>query len=150
MNLRIEPVDAANREAVLSLRPATGQEGFVETVAECLAEARSQSAWRPVAILCGEEVVGFAMYGFFAGYAPAGRVWMDRLLIGDKHQGKGYGRAAMRLLIERLAQEYGRGEVYLSVVEGNAAALALYASLGFAPNGERDVHGEKVMVLIPQ
>ena len=36
--------------------------------------------------------------------------------------------------------------VYLSVIEGNDAAIALYQKFGFQFNGERDVHQEKVMV----
>ena len=92
--LRILPVGPENRAACLGLRTAPGQEGFVESVEDCLREAQGYGAWRPVALLRGEEVVGFAMYGFFPMYKPAGRVWLDRLLIGAAHQGRGYGRRA--------------------------------------------------------
>ena len=83
--LRILPVGPENRAACLGLRTAPGQEGFVESVEDCLREAQGYGAWRPVALLRGEEVVGFAMYGFFPMYKPAGRVWLDRLLIGAAH-----------------------------------------------------------------
>ena len=86
------------------------------------------------------------MYGFFPMYLPAGRVWMDRLLIDKRFQHKGYGKAAMQLLLEQLKAEYGDQPVYLSVVPGNDTARKLYASLGFLELKEKDVHGESVMI----
>ena len=84
--LRILPVGPENRAACLGLRTAPGQEGFVESVEDCLREAQGYGAWRPVALLRGEEVVGFAMYGLFPEEGSAGRVWLDRLLIDQKRQ----------------------------------------------------------------
>ena len=78
MQLRLEPVTQENRLAVLGLRAGTGQEGFVETVSACLDEAAQRADWRPMAIYDGTAVVGFAMYGYFWEYPPAGRVWQSR------------------------------------------------------------------------
>lgn len=148
MNLRFEPVTPQNRAALLSLRPAPGQEGFVEPVADCLAEAGRRACWRPVGIYDGAVPVGFAMYGFFWEYPPLGRLWLDRLLIDARFQGRGLGAAALAGLLDRLSQEYPRRRrVYLSVVEENAAAARLYQSFGFHFTGERDVHDEAVMCL---
>ena len=63
-----------------------------------------------------------------------------------QHQGRGYGRAALGLLLARLRAEYGNRDVYLSVVAGNEAAARLYASFGFVRTGEKDVGGEEVYV----
>ena len=145
MQLRLEPVTQENRLAVLSLRAGTGQEGFVETVSACLDEAAQRADWRPMAIYDGTAVVGFAMYGYFWEYPPAGRVWLDRLLIDAARQGRGYGRAAVASLLARLAEEYGPRDIYLSVVDGNTAAARLYEAFGFVFTEERDVHGEHVM-----
>ena len=121
MQLRLEPVTQENRLAVLGLRAGTGQEGFVETVSACLD-------------------------GYFWEYPPAGRVWLDRLLIDAARQGRGYGRAAVASLLARLAEEYGPRDIYLSVVDGNTAAARLYEAFGFVFTEERDVHGEHVML----
>ena len=147
MQLRLEPVTQENRLAVLSLRAGTGQEGFVETVSACLDEAAQRADWRPVAIYDGTAVVGFAMYGYFWEYPPAGRVWLDRLLIDQRYQGQGYGKAAFTALLHRLYAEYPhRRKIYLSVIEANVPAICLYSQFGFQFTGELDTHGEKVMV----
>ena len=146
MQIVLKPITKQNRAEALALHVAKGQEGFVESVAQCLKEADEYDVWRPVALYVEGEMVGFAMYGFFPMYLPAGRVWMDRLLIDERFQHKGYGKAAMQLLLEQLKVEYGDQPVYLSVVPGNDMARKLYASLGFLELEEKDVHGENVMI----
>ena len=49
--------------------------------------------------------------------------------------------------LERLEREYHKKRIYLSVVEANRPAAALYESFGFRFTGERDTHGERVMCL---
>lgn len=146
MDVHLKSIDATNLNAALTLHPSDGQDGFVESVAQCLHEASRRRCWRPVAIYDGETVVGFAMYGFFWEYLPRGRVWLDRLLIDARYQSCGYGRAAMELLLRRLPEEYHRSRIYLSVYPQNNRAIALYQSLGFRFNGQKDTHGEDVMV----
>ena len=101
MKIRLEPVTVASRAAVERVEPAPGQGGGVESVAECLAEADRRRCWRPVGVYDGDALIGFAMYGFFWEYLPFGRLWLDRLLIDRRFQGRGYGRAALAALLER-------------------------------------------------
>ena len=137
MKIRLEPVTVASRAAVERLETAPGQEGFVESVAECLAEADRRRCWRPVGVYDGDALIGFAMYGFFWEYLPFGRLWLDRLLIDRRFD----------RMLERLEREYHKKRIYLSVVEANRPAAALYESFGFRFTGERDTHGERVMCL---
>ena len=90
MKIRLEPVTVASRAAVERLETAPGQEGFVESVAECLAEADRRRCWRPVGVYDGDALIGFAMYGFFWEYLPFGRLWLDRLLIDRRFQGRDF------------------------------------------------------------
>lgn len=146
MDLYFKPVTSENREQVEALKTAPGQEGFIESVSECMKEADKRKCWRPVGIYDGSKLVGFAMYGFFWEYLPFGRVWMDRLLIDQNHQGKGYGKEALIKLLEQLHKEYRRKKIYLSVYPSNKQAIRLYQQLGFRFNGQHDTHGEEVMV----
>ena len=145
MKLQFIPVASANRDSILRLSPALGQESFLEPVADCLAEADKDRRWNPVGIYDGAQLVGFAMYGFFLEeYPPYGRLWMDRLLTDAAYQGKGYGKLALAGLLQRLAKEYPPQDIFLSVVPGNTAAASLYAQFGFIKTGEKDVHQEDV------
>lgn len=146
MQIEIEPVTPANREEACGLRVARGQEGFVESVEDCLREAGEIACWRPVLLRADGAAVGFAMYGYWEE-PPRGRVWLDRLLIDARCQGHGCASAALPALIRRLRELYGCDTLYLSVYEENKAAVRLYERFGFRFNGERDIHGEKVMVL---
>ena len=57
------------------------------------------------------------------------------------------GMLHMEIIQERLEREYHKKRIYLSVVEANRPAAALYESFGFRFTGEQDTHGERVMCL---
>ena len=147
MRYRIEPVTPQNRQKACGLHVALGQEGFIETVHECLMEAAEVPCWRPVLLCLEETAVGFAMYGLWEDEPPRGRVWLDRLLIDARYQGQGLATAFLPRLIRRIRKAYACGTLYLSVYPENRTAIRLYERFGFRPNGEREVHGEHVMVL---
>lgn len=146
MELTIRPATAQNRAALAALAASPAQAGFIEPVRDCLAEADALALWRPVGIYDGETAIGFAMYGLFADEGAHGRVWLDRFLIDHCHQGRGYGAAALRLLLGRLQAEYGVRDIFLSLYDENLAARALYEKHGFVQTDERDQNGEHVMV----
>lgn len=146
--MHLAPVTGENLAAVLALRVAPEQQRHIETTEECLGEATTSPRWRPMALYEEEALVGFAMYGAFPRWIGEGgeeQVWMDRLLIDQRYQGRGYGETALRLLLERLIAEYAPRWIYLSVYGDNAAAIALYRRYGFYFTGELDTKGELVM-----
>lgn len=153
MNLIIKEVNDQNHSEVLSLKVSKSQEGFIETVKECLDEASEFHVWRPVGIYDEDIIIGFAMYGFldetFDRHFANGneQVWFDRFLIDERYQGKGYGSLVLKLLIKRIYEEYECEKIYLSIYEDNEKALEMYKKIGFSFNGEYDTKGEKVMVL---
>lgn len=145
MNLVLKEIDEKNYEEILNLKVSKEQEGFIESTKKCLEEASELDLWRTVAI-CNEDVtIGFAMYGLFLDEGENGRVWLDRLMIDYRYQGKGYGRKSIDVLLKQLYREYSYNNVYLSVYEDNSNAINLYERLGFKFNGELDINGEKVM-----
>lgn len=148
MEIKILPVTEQTREEITALRILPEQRGYVETVEECLEEAAHNARWNPVGIYADEKPAGFAMYGFFEKkyYPPAGRLWLDRFLVDLHFQGKGIGKAAMEHMLGRLAAEYPQKDIYLSVIAGNDAAIHMYREFGFEFIGEKDIHGEDVMV----
>ncbi len=105
-----------------------------------IAEAYVEPAWTPLAIVAGEELVGFAMFGLDH---ETDRWRLMRFMIGAQQQGKGYGGAALRALIDLMGERHGCRETYLGYVPGNDVAERLCARVGFAPTGEIG-HGEIV------
>ncbi len=146
MILYIKPVTEENRTQVLHLHVAPNQKTFIETTAQCLAEADKESRWHPVAIYDEDTLVGFAMYGAFISPTKGECVWLDRFLIGEGFQHHGYGEQALVQLIDLLQEEYRCQRIYLSLYDDNTVAKALYQKHGFAFNGELDRNGERVMV----
>lgn len=94
--------------------------------------------WHPLAVRSGDEVVGFAMWG----YDPDdGHHWIGGLSMDAARQRQGLGRATVLALVEHL-RGLGATGVALSYAPSNTAAARLYASLGFVEDGEAD--GETV------
>ena len=143
--LQLELENNENRKEIEALTVFSEQASFIESVKDCLQEADELELWRPVGIYDGNTLVGFSMYGYFPEPAP-GQLWLDRLLIDRKYQGKGYGKQAVLALLSKLYMEYSSNTVYLSVYENNRHAIQLYQQLGFRFNGEYDAKGERIMV----
>lgn len=146
MELHFEPVTSENRRQIEALRIFPEQAGYIESVEECLQEADAYTEWRGVGIYDGFTLVGFAMYGHFKQLSSEGQLWLDRLLIDKRYQGKRYGETAVRMLLDLLQKEYRQEKVYLSVYDSNQAAIRLYEKIGFHFNGEFDTKGEKIMI----
>ncbi|MBD7908090.1 GNAT family N-acetyltransferase [Sporosarcina gallistercoris] len=146
MNLEIHDVTATNYRDILELKVAQSQKEYIETPYECLEESVEWKQFKPVGLYADGELVGFSMYGFFKGEGHNGRLWIDRLLIDERFQGRGLGTAFMRKLIETVSKEYGEQPIYLSVYPENEGAVRLYEKLGFKFIEERDVNGEHIMV----
>ncbi|MCF6137686.1 GNAT family N-acetyltransferase [Pseudalkalibacillus berkeleyi] len=141
MNVHFKDIDYTNEYLVRNLKLKPGQDQFIESVDECLEEANTYSAWRPVAIYNDDNIIGFAMYGSFGRNKDT---WIDRIMIDKQYQGKGLGRIAMRKLIKIVSKEYGVNVIYLSIIEENRIADRLYQSMGFEFINERDPNGELI------
>jgi diamine N-acetyltransferase len=62
--------------------------------------------------------------------------WIDDIMIDAAHQGKGYGREALNLVLRLIAGKYPRCEkIRLTCFRGNFNAAALYLSVGFVKTG---------------
>ena len=140
MDVSLEEVTRENLREVLALAVAPEQASYVATNAKSIAEAHFEpKAWYR-AIASGDELVGFVM---IYRDPEAGEFYVWRFMIDTRHQGRGYGRGAMELVLDE-ARRDGASEVTLSVVPGDHSALGFYARLGFEETGE--VHdGELVM-----
>ena len=137
MNVTLREITADNWRACVKLKVAPEQERFVASNVFSLAQSKYEPELIPMGIYDGEMMVGFLMYRPMD--FGVGRVWaIYRLMVAHDQQGKGYGRAGMVALLERLRAIPGYNAVLISFVPDNDAARKLYASLGFTDTGEVD------------
>jgi diamine N-acetyltransferase len=140
MNITFRPVTRENFSAVIELTVTPKQVDFVSSNLYSLAEASIEPSWTPLAIYAGDDLVGFALFG---RDDETGRWWIMRYMIDAQHQGRGYGTAALPMLIDLMVERHSCGEIFLGYDPGNDVAERLYARMGFAPTGEM-VGGEIV------
>ena len=141
MNITLRDIDEKNFIAVVGLKVADGQEGFVATNVFSIAQSKVCPHFNPQAIYCDDDPVGFALYG---RDPEKDSYWIVRLMIDAAHQGKGHGKAAIQELIARMSEQPDCTGVFLSFVPGNESAEALYRKVGFRPTGDLD-EGEIIM-----
>ena len=78
--------------------------------------------------------------------AETPRYFLWRFMIAAEHQGKGYGKAALDLLVAYVRTRPGASELQCSFVPGDAGPGAFYAKYGFVETGEV-THGEHIITL---
>lgn len=133
MPVTLRSLGEAERKAVVALTVADDQEDFVATNAESLEEADENPACVPLGIFVGDDLVGFAMYTLDA---DDGNWWIYRLMIDQRFQKRGYGRAGLRAVVERMSAIPGCDAIYLGVVRQNQVAAAFYRQEGFQETGQ--------------
>lgn len=144
VSISLGPITNDNVVPVIELMFKPEQKGFVSTNAKSLAQAYVNPHWTPLAIEADGVPVGFAMYGD----DEDGRAWLIRYMIDGAQQGKGYGKAALRLVLDRM-RAGGAETVYLSCDRRNETALRLYEAFGFAPNGETIEEWDEIVLVAP-
>ena len=136
MIITLRPITKDNWYAVYKLTTTltAEQQKFVAPNAYSLLEAFYDPDQRtePRAVYADETLVGFSMTYYDKEYNEH---WIDRLMIGGEFQGKGYGREAMRLILDNFRQNPDCEAVHISFVPENTVAKQLYSSLGFLDTG---------------
>jgi GNAT superfamily N-acetyltransferase len=151
VTITLREITEDNVRDVLALRLAPGQERFVSSVADSLAEAEEHPEGNPWfrAVYADDEPVGFVMLSWDVEPQPPdinGPWFLWKLLIDSRHQGKGYGREVVRQVVE-LVRSQGAAELLTSHVPGEGGPAGFYATLGFVPTGELDPDGEILLRL---
>jgi diamine N-acetyltransferase len=140
MTVSLQPVDASNWRAMIALQVNKNQETFVasplKSLAMCYARGwGDQYDYLPFVIRDDERgVVGYVT--LVCDPRSSDDYWIDDIMIDASHQGKGYGRQALDLVLRFMTARYQRcGTIRLSCFRGNTNAAALYESVGFVKTG---------------
>jgi diamine N-acetyltransferase len=130
-----------NEAAVRALTAVYGRGLFVVSASDSLDEAATSPDARPWyrAIYAGEQPVGFVMLSYNVpprNQRAPWRYFLWRLLIEARHQRRGYGHAAMTLVIDVVRGSPGATDLFTSVHPGEGGPAPFYRSLGFESTGE--------------
>lgn len=126
--IRLEDIDAGNWRIPLSV--SKDQEQYVASTTTILARAyayREQRS-RAFVIYNNETPVGMVLYH---DEDSLDAYIFSEILIDERFQGKGYGTAATKLVLDRMKEDGRYHKVVLCYIEGNDAAKKLYEQFGF-------------------
>ncbi len=138
----LKDLSSDNWEDCANLKLRTSQGGLIAPNLYSIAESKVEATFIPLVIYDGNTMVGFIMWGIDP---DDGEYWIYRLMVDEKYQGKGYGKAAVIEVLKRL-KDAGAGRVYVGYKPQNVVAASLLASLGFERTGQM-LQGEFVAKL---
>jgi diamine N-acetyltransferase len=144
--IRLERVTRENWQQVITLDIADEQRRFLETpsVLYAVAEVQFHPTYTAYALYDVETLVGFAIYGHLP--EDGTKWWIPLLIIDQRYQGKGYGRAAMQAIIKAVREGAPDcREIALNYKPDNTVAERLYLSAGFEKTDEIDERGQVTM-----
>lgn len=119
------------------LKVSKEQERYVSDAMKILARAYAFRNQRSYACIIYEEgePIGMALY-YDCDELQA--YDFSQLFIDERYQGRGYGKMAAKLILDRMRKDGKYSEVVLCYIEGNKAAKEMYEKLGFYHTGEAD------------
>ena len=141
MELSLRPIDKDNWEEAIQLKVKDGQKDFIASNLYSIAEVQFLDQFTACGVYDAEQMVGFTMFGVDS---DDDNYWIYRLMIDEMHQGKGYGNAAVKLVIEEIKRMNTTGIplIMIGYDKENEGARATYTKAGFveteiAPWGEQ-------------
>lgn len=119
------------------LKVSKEQERYVSDAMKILARAYAFRNQRSYACIIYEEgePIGMALY-YDCDELQA--YDFSQLFIDERYQGRGFGKEAAKLILDRMKRDGKYSEVVLCYIEGNKAAKEMYEKLGFYHTGEAD------------
>jgi diamine N-acetyltransferase len=147
----IRPVTIDNWNDLIKLKVREDQTHFVASNLYSIAQVQFGDEYEghwdlfPFGIFDDNEPVGFLMYALNFVH-PTHQAFIQRLMVDERFQGKGYGRFGMEKMLELFRGDERIKVAGISYEPHNEVARKLYASLGFVETGEI-FEGEEVAVV---
>ncbi len=126
----------------LDLKVAESQKTYVASSAVMLARAYAYREQRSRAFVIYDDETPVGM-GMYHDCSELGAYDLSQLFIDERYQGKGYGKASTKLVLDAMKQDGKYSKVVLCYIEGNDAAKKLYENFGFV---EIDRDGDEIIM----
>ena len=135
-NIGLEPLDVHNWLKICDLSVDEKQKSYFNIPnVYWIGISRYEEKTELFAIKHGEEYVGF----IGGGYDEDGVTgYINPLMIDERHQGKGYAKPAIKLMMQTLCDTLGVTTININHRKENVVAGSIYESLGFAVYGETE------------
>ena len=138
--IRLTDIDPGNWRAELAVSEA--QKPFVSDRAKLLARAYAYRA--RAFLICADDLpVGMGLY---YDEPELQSYDLSQMFIDARYQSRGYGKAAVRAILDELKADGQYDKVTLCYIEGNETARKLYESFGFV---EIDRDGDEIVMQLP-
>ncbi len=147
VNITIQELTKKNMYKCLNLKLADHQVDRIAPNVYSIAESKVNPNFTPYAIQLGDEVIGFVMTDYDPEEIEERKYWIPRFMIDVSYQRKGYGKEAMRQVIDMLKGNDDCHYIGLSTEPDNDTALQFYESLGFVNTGELLEESEVILLL---
>ena len=126
--IHLVAIDAGNWR--IPLRVSKEQERYVANTTTILARAYAYRNARSEAFFIYDNEIPIGM-GLYHDEESLNAYVFSELIIDKTFQGKGFGKAATKIILERMKNDGKYNKVVLCYIEGNNAAKTLYENFGF-------------------
>ncbi len=141
LNIELIDITSNNWINICCLHP--GKEGaeFVASNAFSIAQSFYEKGWVIKGIVRDDLLIGFTMFG----YSEEMKVYeLCRFMIDQHYQGLGYGKAALKVIIDSMFSLFKCTEIYLSTDPNNRRGKHIYEKFGFTSTGEICGEGDDI------
>ena len=140
--IRLKEVNEENYDECIALDVNEEQRAFVAPNIYSMAQAYIyRDTVKLFCIYAADTLVGFTMFNL---EKEKDEYWICRFMMDKNYQRMGYGKKAMKEIVEFLKKE-GIRNIKISFEPENILAMRLYSACGFRETGEVDADGEIVM-----
>jgi diamine N-acetyltransferase len=157
--IHLETITWENYQDIIKLSVSEAQKNFITTNTYSLIHAYLYSLdgkkASPFGIYLDDNPIGFVMIGhdWYSEGKPSlikNAYFIWRFMIDEKYQGKGYGKEALKLVLDFIKSfPYGKSDIcWISYEPNNEAAKKLYASYGFVEMHEHYEEGKEMPAIL--
>ncbi|NDI35761.1 GNAT family N-acetyltransferase [Chengkuizengella sediminis] len=127
MSVQLKEVNNENWEECVELKVLEEQNEYVPSNTYSIAQSKFENNMYLFAIYNDDCMVGFTSYIL----DDDGDMNLARFMIDKNYQGKGYGKLALKEVIELIKNNFDNKEVWMSIHPNNTTGMKLYIDAGF-------------------
>ena len=146
MAINLRDITKDNWVDMIELTITKAQEDYVALNSESIAASKFYPDYVNRGVYLADKPVGFIQYYPNHEEGKPNEIYIDQLMIDVNEQGKGYGKAAVALVIDEIKQLKGINRISICYVEGHDVMKGFFEAFGFQ-KVEQDEFDETIMEL---